>query len=156
RGQTTIESLEKIRYLSPLRKTMQQRLLPRRNYVDAEERMSISDQLREIHANIAPGETRPEEGEERMSPAQESLRRNYLDMDVQRERDRYNDCLDERDSEKLPNAFDLGWRRNLLHVLGENPWLWLLPICNTTGDGWQWEASPKWLAAREHIRQDRE
>jgi hypothetical protein len=51
----------------------------------------------------------------------------------------------------MPNAFDLGWRRNLLHLFGPNPWLWGLPICNTTGDGWKWEVSEKWVRKVEEM-----
>lgn len=160
RGLTTIESLEKTRYLSPLRKSMQQHFnnQGQRHYVDsAEGRPSIGDQILEIHANALPGVTRPEEGEDYRSesPAQRSLQRNWADMEAQRERERYDEYLDELDSEKLPNAFDLGWRRNLTHVMGESPWLWGLPVCNTTGDGWRWEASPAWVDARERIAEER-
>lgn len=176
-GTTTIEKLEKTRYLSPLKRTVQHSL-SQRNPVDPETgRPSISDQLREIHANAIPGITRPEEGEERLSPppshfssqshlqtpgssdsspAQRSLRQNYGDFEAQRERDRYAEYLEEKDSEGLPHAFDLGWRRNLRHLFGPSPWLWALPICNTTGDGWQWEPSPKWLQARDSARRTRE
>jgi palmitoyltransferase len=176
KGQTTIESLEKTRYLSPLRKQMRQQL-HNRNYVDPEanERPSISDQLREIHANALPGITRPEEGE--LSPTRSMTRspspnpsamsngyshaghantNSYDNRERQRDVDRYQDYLDEKDSDSLPSAFDLGWRRNLSHVFGPSRLLWFFPICNTTGDGWAWEPSPKWLAAREQIRIERE
>ena len=177
KGQTTIESLEKTRYLSPLRNSMRQQL-NNRNYVDPEAngRPSLSDQLREIHANALPGITRPEEGE---SPARSPSRspnanpyssnspmsngysahsrtESYERRERQRDMERYDSYLDERDSDSLPNAFDLGWRRNLLHVFGPSPALWLLPISNTLGDGWTWDPSPKWLAARERIRIERE
>lgn len=169
KGQTTIESLEKTRYLSPIR----QNHLNDRNYLNAQAngRLSISDQLREIHANALPGVTRPEEGE---SPSR-SISRSPIARDdtatsngfshqtynsyEQRERqqnyDRYETYLDERDNETLPNAFDLGWKRNFAHVFGPSPALWFVPICNTTGDGWSWEASDGWLAARERIARER-
>jgi len=130
-GRTTIESLEKTRYLSPLRAQMQSHLNPRRTYVDAENHTfgeqlrDIGDRLTETHANALPSVLRPEEGEERMSPAQSSLRQAY-DWDFQerqRERDRYNDYLDEQDNEKMPNAFNLGWKRNMTMVMGKEPWL---------------------------------
>ncbi|KAL2222051.1 DHHC zinc finger membrane protein [Thermoascus aurantiacus ATCC 26904] len=136
----------------------------------------------DAHMNAIPGVTRPEEGEERPSPtmpshdfhrpdsssrdeegeitsrtpAQQALARSYAQLERQRERERYNEYLDERDNEKLPNAFDLGWRKNLLHLFGEQPLFWPLPVCNTTGDGWNWEPSPKFLEARERLRQKRE
>lgn len=160
-GTTTIESLEKTRYLSPVHKSMKAQLSQqRRNGSAGGEDPSFTDQLREIHANALPSVTRPEEGEDelegeteydqhRSSPARSSLRQTYAEMENQRERDRYDSYLDELDSEKLPNAFDHGWRRNLKHVFGETPVLWFLPICNTTGDGWQWEVSSKWEEAAE-------
>ncbi|KAL9116539.1 MAG: hypothetical protein Q9187_006937, partial [Circinaria calcarea] len=164
RGQTTIECLEKTRYLSPLRKSMQ-----RQQYgVSDESRSTVQrygQQLAEIHANAIPGITRIEEGEERASPTgdleQGMARRDaphmsYSDVERSRERQRYEEYLDEQDSEKLPNAFDLGWRRNLSHLFGDTPLLWFFPICNTKGDGWRWEPSPKWLEAREEIRRQRE
>lgn len=173
RGQTTIESLEKTRYLSPLRNSMKAHLNDR-NYLEAQAngRLSISDQLREIHANALPGITRPEEGESSparslsRSPAPASMPvsngyahpnyNSYEQRERQQNYDRYESYLDERDNEQLPNAFDLGWKRNIGHVFGPSPLLWLVPICNTTGDGWAWEASPRWLAARERIRRERE
>ena len=152
-GRTTIESLEKTRYLSPLKRQMQQQLNDR-NYIGGEP--TLGEQLREIHANALPGITRPEEGEERSSPAQASLMRNWSEMEHQREIDRYRDYQDERDSEKLPNAFDLGWKRNLLHVFGEKKLLWFIPVSNTTGDGWVWETNPKWIEARAELARERE
>ncbi|KAF2432817.1 zf-DHHC-domain-containing protein [Tothia fuscella] len=163
-GSTTIESLEKTRYLSPLRAQMQSHLSPQRTYVD-DEHHNLGEQLRDfgdtitqIHANALPGVLRPEEGEERMSPAQNSLRRNY-DWDAQerqRERDRYNEYLDEEDNSKLPNAFNLGWKKNMTAVMGPDPWLWWLPVCNSLGDGWTWEPSDKWKEARDQIRTRRQ
>lgn len=156
RNQTTIECLEKTRYLSPLRKSM------RRNQ-NGLQAQSYGRQLAEIHANAVPGATRDEEGEETLSsrdisrsPAQQALRRNYNDLERSRERERYEDYLDEQDSEKLPNAFDLGWKRNLRHLFGEKASLWFLPVCNSVGDGWHWEPSRKWLEAREDLRHRRE
>ncbi|KAL8767021.1 MAG: hypothetical protein Q9209_006375 [Squamulea sp. 1 TL-2023] len=119
-------------------------------------------QLAEIHANAVPGATRDEEGEEMLvpngmnqSPALEALRSNYNDMERSRERERYEDYLDEQDSEKLPNAFDLGWKANLRNLFGEIPMYWFLPVCNSIGDGWQWEPSQKWLEARENLKRQR-
>lgn len=172
RGQTTIESLEKTRYLSPLRNSMRDHLNDR-NYLDAQAngRLSISDQLREIHANALPGITRPEEGESpsrsvSRSPARDNRSRSngyspptynsYEQRERQQNYDRYESYLDERDNELLPNAFDLGWKRNLGHVFGPSPLLWFVPVCNTTGDGWSWEASPKWAIARDRIRKERQ
>lgn len=168
RGQTTIESLEKTRYLSPLRNSMKHNL-DDCNYLDAQAngRLSIGDQLREIHANALPGVTRPEEGEPpSRSPAPPEVPvsngyshpafNTYEQRERQQNQDRYDSYLDERDNEQLPNAFDLGWKRNVKHVFGPSPIRWILPICNTTGDGWSWEPSPKWLAARERIKRDRE
>ncbi|PSN66533.1 palmitoyltransferas-like protein PFA3 [Corynespora cassiicola Philippines] len=171
KGQTTIESLEKTRYLSPVRNAMKGHLNDR-NYVNAQAngRLSIGDQLREIHANALPGITRPEEGESTprsfsRSPARNDTSTsngyshpgwNYEHRERQQNYDRYESYLDERDNELLPNAFDLGWKANLGHVFGPSPVLWFVPICNTTGDGWSWEASPNWIAARERIRKERE
>ena len=163
RGQTTIECLEKTRYLSPLRKTMRRQQFGKANGNGGQ---SYGQQLAEIHANTVPGVTRSEEGETTLSnedfeagsrsKAQKALQRDYGEMERSRERERYEDYLDEQDSEKLPSAFDLGWRRNLRHLFGEKPVLRWLPICNTSGDGWHWEPNPKWIEAREAIRKERE
>jgi hypothetical protein len=63
--------------------------------------------------------------------------------------------LDEKDNESLPNAFNHGWRKNMIAVMGPVPRLWMLPICNSLGDGWTWEPSEAWQAAREKIRRRR-
>ena len=185
RGQTTIECLEKTRYLSPLRKSMQKQNFggAGRHYDERrrgsgegviETMQRYGQQLAEIHANALPGVTRVEEGEERSSPtpdnpdleggrpgrlmtAHEALSSiSYAEMERERERRRYEDYLDEKDSEKLPSAFDLGWRRNLYDLFGGVWYLRFLPICNSKGDGWVWEASEKWLDARERIKAERE
>jgi len=164
RGKTTIESLESTRYLNPIKAQMAPHLQQGRTYVNeephsfGEQIRHIGDQIIESHANALPGVLRPEEGEERPSPAQDSLRRQY-DWDMaerQRERDRYMEYLDEQLNEKLPNAFDLGWRMNWRYVMGQSPWLWFIPICNAMGDGWHWEVSPAWLEATERVRQRKE
>lgn len=179
-GQTTIESLEKTRYLSPLKKSMERQFQAERNYIGqdtspAGDDQPLGERLKEIHANALPGVLRPEEGEVSLtpsrnhspvppapaagtngSPAQQSLQRTYASIEAQRERERYNMYLDEQDSEKLPNAFNLGWKRNALHVLGHNPLYWFLPVCNTTGDGWHWDVSPDWIDERDRIGRERE
>jgi palmitoyltransferase ZDHHC2/15/20 len=148
RGQTTIECLEKTRYLSPLRKSMQHRHIAQHQMDGASD---YGQQFSDMNTN-APGVTRPEElhnGEQRQHES-------YDVMERHRARQRYEEYLDEQDSEKLPSAFDLGWRRNLRHLFGPKRSLWFLPICNTTGDGWSWEPSPKWMEARERIARERE
>lgn len=171
-GQTTIESLEKTRYLSPLRKSMETQTNGR-NYFDRaaqDGEVGITGQLKEMHANALPGVLRPEEGEDSgdqsrspsptplsgSSPAKTSLQRNYASLEEQREQERYSAYLDELDSEKMPNAFDLGWKQNLLHIFGHTPLLWPVPVCNTTGDGWQWPINPKWEDARADLARQRE
>ncbi|KAG5982869.1 hypothetical protein E4U55_001200 [Claviceps digitariae] len=161
KGQTTIECLEKTRYLSPLRQTYRAAHNPANRVPQA------AQHFLDFHANALPGITRPEEGEERRS-SQESyqprrtyegpraIQQTFEEREREQSRLRYEEYLDEQDSSKLPNAFDLGWKNNLLHVLGPNPWLWALPICNTTGDGWSWEASPRWLEMRDRIKHERQ
>ncbi|KAG6006563.1 hypothetical protein E4U21_006861 [Claviceps maximensis] len=161
KGQTTIECLERTRYLSPLRQTYRAAHNPANGLPQA------AQQFLDFHTNALPGITRPEEGEERR-PSQDSyqprqtfegprvVQQSFEERERQQSRLRYEEYLDEQDSLKLPNAFDLGWKNNLLHVLGPNPWLWALPICNTTGDGWSWEASPRWLEIRNRITQERQ
>lgn len=126
RGQTTIECLETTRYLSPLKKSMQP--LSQTSYEQQRRDMEPTGQRHE----------------------------SYDALERFRARERYEAYLDEQDSEKLPSAFDLGRKRNLRHLFGPSKLLWFFPICNTTGDGWSWEASPKWLEARERIAHDRE
>ncbi|KAI1266636.1 palmitoyltransferase PFA3 [Xylariaceae sp. FL1019] len=154
RGQTTIECLEKTRYLSPLRKTLQNQFVAQHNG-EGLPLPKYGQQLLDIHANALPGITRPEEGEVILDHSSNSGM-SYHEMEQQRARKRYEDYMDEQDSEKLPSAFDLGPKRNLLHLFGPRWPLWFFPIPNTTGDGWSWEPSPKWLAARERIARDRE
>ena len=155
RGQTTIECLEKTRYLSPLRKTFNRAHNPANHVPEA------AQQFVDFHANALPGVTRPEEGEVDLTRSTNldgarPVQMSYVEMERQRNQKRYEDYLDEQDSSKLPNAFDLGWRRNLRHLFGPVPWLWAFPVCNTTGDGWAWEASPRWVAERDRLRSERE
>lgn len=167
KGQTTIECLEKTRYLSPLRKSMRDTYVAQHNGSGVV-LPKYGQQLLDMHQNVIPGVTRPEEGEEyRPSPStstsdssagptlEGSRPISYDELERYRAAKRYEEYLDEQDSAKLPNAFDLGAKRNLLHLFGPNPWLWVLPICNTTGDGWSWEPSPRWLEARERASRDR-
>lgn len=196
RGQTTIECLEKTRYLAGVRRQVEQNRHVQHE-LDMQHKRGVSDggiseslqrakgQLLEFHANAVPGASRYEEGEEHTSPApsiqrdfvhanstdsqhrdtstshdrspaQQALRKNYSAYETDRERERYEEYLDDNDLDKMPNAFDLGWRKNLIHVFGPNRWLWLLPVLNTTGDGWRWEVSPEWLAASEQAARRKE
>ena len=168
RGQTTIECLEKTRYLSPLRQTYRMTHNPSHRLPQA------AQQIVDFHANALPGITRPEEGEERnflsngtTPPAEPQhttqpfdgsrpTQLSYQEREREESRRRYEEYLDDQDSSKMPNAFDLGWKRNLRHLLGSSSWLWAVPICNTSGDGWSWEASPKWLEARDRVKRERD
>ncbi|KAI0122919.1 DHHC zinc finger domain-containing protein [Xylariales sp. AK1849] len=160
KGQTTIECLEKTRYLSPLRKQMQHQFEAQHNG-EGVPLPKYGQQLLDIHANALPGITRPEEGEFRVSmdggnDDRPPTHMSYDELERYRARKRYEEYLDEQDSEKLPNAFDIGAKKNLLHLFGHSPTLWFLPIINTTGDGWSWEANPKWIQARESLYRERE
>ncbi|EXJ65944.1 uncharacterized protein A1O5_10920 [Cladophialophora psammophila CBS 110553] len=198
KGQTTIERLEKTRYLSGVRTLVErnrqeQQLNHRRRSSEgvAGRLQRAGEQFLEWNANAVPGASRYEEGEEHTSPvpsvyntthhgapysqgqglsaddhhhhassndtpAIRALRRTYSHMEATRERERYAQYLDDQESEKMPNAFDLGWRQNLSHLFGPNRFLWALPICNTVGDGWRWEVSPKWIAAQEEAAKRKE
>ncbi|KAK4669354.1 palmitoyltransferase for Vac8p [Podospora pseudopauciseta] len=166
RGQTTIECLEKTRYLTPLRESMHRTYINQHTPGQGVQLPSYGQQLLDIHQNAIPGVTRPEEGEElRQEPSHPSVnpelqagsrRFTPSEMEQYRARKRYEEFMDEQDATKLPNAFDLGAKRNLLHLFGPVPLLWPIPICNTTGDGWSWEPSPEWLEARDRIARERE
>lgn len=132
RGQTTIECLEKTRYLSPLRKSIQHQHVSGQGY---------GQQMDEMNGS---------------GDQHDGQRSQYDAYERQRARQRYEEYLDEQDSEKLPSAFDLGWRRNLRHLFGPKKTLWFVPIVTTTGDGWSWEPSPKWMEARDRIARERE
>lgn len=78
RGTTTIECLEKTRYVSPLRKALDRRFeqQPLNGHSGDANQESLSHRLHEYgnqiidaHANAIPGVTRAEEGEDRLSPA---------------------------------------------------------------------------------------
>lgn len=160
RGQTTIECLEQTRYLSPLRKPYAEAHNPA-NHLPAAAQTFV-----DMHTNALPGITRPEEGEERSQthyvpgsggpPAPVIDRSSYAEREHRQSMRRYEEYLDEQDSQKLPNAFDLGWKRNMLHLLGPSPWLWFIPIMNTTGDGWSWDGNPAFLEMLAQMRQQRQ
>ncbi|KAF4636453.1 hypothetical protein G7Y89_g1640 [Cudoniella acicularis] len=147
RGQTTIECLEKTRYLSPLRKSMQHHHISQQ----MENPLDYGQQMNDMHggSGVLPNEDVHHD-------YHESTHQGYDAYERQRARNRYEEYLDEQDSDKLPSAFDLGWKRNLLHLFGPRKSMWLFPIPTTTGDGWSWEPSPKWLDARERISRERE
>ena len=158
KGQTTIECLEKTRYLSPLRKSMQhQHIAQHQGNVNGTP--GYGQQLLDVHTNALPGVMRPEEGETFIRDDIENGRpmpQTYDARERSRARARYEEYLDEKDSEQLPSAFDHGWRKNLGHLFGPKPLLWFFPVVTTTGDGWSWEPSPKWVAARDRLREERE
>ncbi|KIW21029.1 hypothetical protein PV08_01608 [Exophiala spinifera] len=214
KGQTTIEKLEKTRYLSGVRSRVERnrqehQLNPHRRGGSegvAERLQRAGEQILEFHANAVPGASRYEEGEEHTSPvpslyynqtshhpnsdsyhhhprhpysnnsayrdalgqqhavadnandtpALRALRRTYSNIEAERERERYDEYMDDFEAEGMPNAFDLGWRRNLTHLFGPSPLLWWLPVCNTTGDGWRWEVSEKWQLAQEEAARRKE
>lgn len=189
RGQTTIECLEKTRYLTGVRQKVEQNKQEdlRRNRSDSDAGIKGSlqragHQVLEFHANAVPGALRYEEGEEHTSPtpnfsvpsrgtrsdnksmysdssaspAKRALRQSYSHYEADREAQRYNEYLDDEEATSMPSAFDLGWRRNLHHLFGPNRWLWFLPVCNTTGDGWNWEVSEKWRNACDEATRRKE
>ncbi|KAF3923401.1 hypothetical protein ABW21_db0205906 [Orbilia brochopaga] len=117
KGETTIESMEKTRYLAPIRR----RGLP-------------------WGANLFGGS-----GNGVMTPA-------ALEM---RERQRYNEYMIEETAREMPNAFDLGWRRNFLLVFGTAPALWFFPVRNSVGDGWTWETNEAWNHAQREMQERR-
>lgn len=180
-GQTTIESLEKTHYLGPVKRNMEsqfrrekQQALSGAPRSGVEQIMSPIEHFKTFHANALPGVTRPEEGIEdddqdssgsrdsessfvpTRSPAQDSLRRSYAEREMKRETDRYANYLDERDSERLPHAFDLGISRNFIHVMGAAPLLWFVPVMNSLGDGWKWDVSQDWLSECDALLSERE
>lgn len=146
RGQTTIECLEKTRYLSPVRKSMRHRQL-----AQTDGPPDYGQQYREMNhmPSARPDDLEMENGQQRQYPT-------YDVMERERARQRYEEYLDEQDSEKLPSAFDLGPRRNFIHLFGTKRSLWPFPVPTTIGDGWSWEPSPKWLDARQKIARERE
>ncbi|KAI1821552.1 palmitoyltransferase PFA3 [Xylaria intraflava] len=155
-NKTTIECLEKTIYYNPLRHG-QQRQYVTQDGNDGAPLSKYGQQLIDPHSNAAPAINHLEGGEATFSRVDGRLSHaSYEEVERYRARKRYEEYMDEEDSKKLPNAFDLGAKNNLLHMFGPKPWLWFFPIINTTGNGWSWEPSPKWLAARERITRERE
>ena len=78
-----------------------------------------------------------------------------------REQARYNSYLDDEALAKLPHAFDLGKRQNLLDVFGVRRWCWLLPLAmsweeKSRLDGWRWETSRTWAEGVARLQQERD
>ena len=106
RGQTTIECLEKTRYLSPLRKTYNQAHNPANRIPQA------AQQFVDFHTNALPGITRPEEGEERRSTQEmprplgldgsRPVHLSYDERERQQSRMRYEEYLDNRTRRSCP------------------------------------------------------
>ncbi|KAI1000762.1 Palmitoyltransferase [Podosphaera aphanis] len=144
RGQTTIECLEKTRYLSPLRnskpKLSTEPISQTQRSTGSDSSMRDTEQTSEYeHPSFHPAE-----------------RVNFNDHERIQSQRRYEEYLDEQDSEKLPSAFDFGWRKNWLDLFGPNKLLWPFPVVTTVGDGWHWEPSHSWIEARERITRQRE
>lgn len=141
-GQTTIECMEKTRYRTALRHKSVAR--------DEEMGLPEPDSPDTPHFHDA--------ADRRFPSTQHQLGRRltYNQLERYRAHKRHQEYLDDQDSQHLPHAFDLGVRRNLLHLLGPSPWLWALPVCNTSGDGWAWEPSPRWLAVRDRLQRARD
>ncbi|KAH8805690.1 DHHC palmitoyltransferase-domain-containing protein [Xylogone sp. PMI_703] len=154
RGQTTIECLEKTRYLSPLRKAARSQHIPRFRGDEEDRGQEYGHPLQNLNTDEPRSIARSQNGDLRHGESRQFL--NYDEQERYLARKRYDEYLDEQDSEKLPSAFDLGWRRNLYNLFGPKRALWALPICNSIGDGWAWEPSPKWLEARAKITKERE
>ena len=82
-------------------------------------------------------------------PGRFNYRLGVHEYETSREQQRYDEYMEDKEDEKLPNAFDLGWRRNLIAVFGQKWWAWFLPICNSPGDGWRWEVSDTWRSRKD-------
>ncbi|KHJ35486.1 putative palmitoyltransferase pfa3 [Erysiphe necator] len=145
RGQTTIECLEKTRYLSSTRKS---KLYFTNSFIE------YSQNSDNIYAE-ANGNSQPMH-ELDSSRIHTGERVSYNEFEQARSRLRYQEYLDEQDSAKLPSAFDLGWKMNFFNLFGPNKLHWFIPVATTIQDGWNWEPNPKWLIARERIIQERE
>ncbi|RKF53283.1 Palmitoyltransferase pfa3 [Golovinomyces cichoracearum] len=145
RGQTTIECLEKTRYLPTAHNSMFNKPGPTVPLVKdtVETYDEATENSRSMHDLDSPTIHLGE-------------RVNYNDYERARSRIQYEKYLDEQDSAKLPSAFDLGWRINLLHLFGPNKLLWFFPVVTTIGDGWNWDPNPDWVIARERILLERE
>lgn len=78
-----------------------------------------------------------------------------------REQERYYSYLDDEALGKLPHAFDLGKKQNILDVFGGRAWAWLLPIGMSIEDkarldGWHWETSREWAEGVQRVHRMRE
>ena len=174
RGMTTIENLEKTRYVSPLHKARDEQLESQQQHDGVDAHVLADNVGHRIHyygnrimdaaqhANV-PGtrkegkyDEEDEEDHEMNTFPPSAPSSSYADLERRRDAHRYQDYLDEQDNERMPSAFNLGWRRNLRHLFGDRPLLWFLPVQTTTGDGWHWEPSRKFLQAREDLRVERE
>jgi hypothetical protein len=99
--------------------------------------------VRALRASYQHSQVRPP------PPGRFNYRLGVHEYETSREQQRYNEYMEDKEDETLPNAFDLGWRRNLVAVFGPSWWAWMLPICNSPGDGWRWEVSDTWQARKE-------
>ena len=78
-----------------------------------------------------------------------------------REQERYYSYLDDEALGKLPHAFDLGKKQNILDVFGGRVWAWLLPLGMSREDkarldGWRWETSRVWAEGVHRVHRQRE
>lgn len=164
RNLTTIENLEEPRYVSPLRERLERQKKkaqhgrsvrgspsPGSSRTDADSKsgnpsLSTRSTPRHVPLEQAAGYVNGQP-----SPLRGLYYQKFIEKERARERERYEEYLDEQESKNLPNPFDQGWKWNFQHVFGPNPWLWWFPVANSIGDGWQWEHSIKFLQTRRRM-----
>ncbi|KAI5309899.1 palmitoyltransferase for Vac8p [Ascosphaera atra] len=143
RNQTTIESLERTRYLTPLREVLDQErrkvmvawnqgtLKPPANMAA---RLQALDAARMDGANGGGGngaaasgqwtkdsDTNPGGFSHTVNPYQ-------FGPDHLHELERHYIYVDDEETAQLPHAFDLGWRNNLRQLFGDSVLEWFLPF----------------------------
>lgn len=181
RNLTTIENLEETRYLTPLRERLDRQKRKAQTRMAQQDTKSVDTAITS-HASSNPG-TPKTDGDSKSGNSNLSTRstprhvpleqaagyvngqpspmrglyyQKYIEKERARERERYEEYLDEQEIKNLPNPFDQGWKSNVRHVFGPSPLLWWFPISNSVGDGWQWELSTKFLETRRKMDEQRE
>ncbi|KAI5280715.1 palmitoyltransferase for Vac8p, partial [Ascosphaera aggregata] len=166
RNLTTIESLERTRYVIPLRDIIDQKrkeILTAWNQGLLAAPSSMSTSSSKQQQQPPPSSSSPPAIIQKRMQAQEEARgRGQFDawqkdsasgvfshtVDPYQqaryspehlyELERHYIYVDDTEAGDLPHAFDRGWRENFRSVFGDDVLRWFLPTKDVAGDGWVW------------------
>lgn len=162
RNLTTIESLERTRYVMPLRDILDHK---RKEILMAWNQGVLAPPVNIQKRNEAQEAARSRGQYDEWQKHSDNGRFSHTVNPYQRanyapehlhELERHYLYLDDSEADALPHAYDRGWRENFRLLFGENRVWWWLPTKNVYGDGWMWPINPEFAIARQTLEKKRE